>query len=98
MCIAVTVMGWTLRKVQKLSGDKTFKIADQGIFFVVVIKNTHFKVEQQTWMLGNGEICPKKTQPGMKGHAIAVIDGIFIHYDIHNGSLFKYPLKYLVGG
>ena len=67
------------------------------MFLVAGIQNTHFKVGQYTWRLGNGERCPEKTQPGLNRHVVAVIDGLFIHYDIHNGSLFKYPLQYLVG-
>ena len=70
-----------------------FKIAVQGMFLVAGIQNTHFKVGQYTWRLGNGERCPEKTQPGLNRHVVAVIDGLFIHYDIHNGSLFKYPLQ-----
>ena len=74
-----------------------FKIAIQGMFLVAGIQNTNFKVGQYTWRLGNGETCPENTQPRLNRHVVAVIDGLFIHYDIHNGSLFKYPLQYLVG-
>ena len=94
--IVVTAMGWTFRKVQKLSGDKTFKILNQGIFLVVGIQNTHFIVGLQTWRLVNGERIPEMTQPGLNRHVVAVIDDLFIHYDIHNGSLFKYSLHCLV--
>ena len=56
------------------------------MFLGVGIKNTHFKIEQQS----------RRLQPGLNRHAVAVIDDLFIHHNIHNESLFKYPVQYLV--
>ena len=81
-------MGWTLRKVKKLSEDKSFEIADQGMFLVVGIQNTHFKVGQQKLRLGNDETCHKKTQPRLNRHAVIVIDSsLFIMIYIMNHYL-----------
>ena len=33
----------------------------------------------------------------MNRHAVTLIDGGFFHYDIHDGKLHRYTLKYLVG-
>ena len=95
--IAVTAMRWTLRKLNRLLGEQYFKIEAQGMFLVVEIQNTQFKVGQQTWTFGNGDTSPEKKQPGLNRHTVAVIDGHYFHYVIHNGTLYTSPLHCLVG-
>ena len=47
-------------------------------------------------MFVNGDTSPEKKQPGLNRLVVVVIDGLLFHYDIHNGTLYKYPLHYLV--
>ena len=95
--LAVTVMGWTLRNFTKHQKDKQFNITKQGMFLVVGIQNPYFTVGQQSWRFETRNACPEQQQPGLNRHAITVIDGTLFHCDIHDGKLYRYPLKYLVG-
>ena len=64
---------------------------------VVEIENSHFKVGKQTLLFIDNNTSPQNTQPGLNIYALAVIDGFFYHYDIHDDTLHKYSLQYLVG-
>ena len=95
--LVVTAMGWTLRKVIKHQRDKQFNIVQKGIFLLVGIQNPQFTVGKQSWRFETLYACPENQQPGMNRHAVTLIDGVFFHYDIHDGKLHRYSLKYLVG-
>ena len=95
--LAITAMGWTMRKLKKLQGQKHFDIASKGMFKVVGIQNTIFKVGTKAWNFNLENNAPEQQQPGLNRHAVAVIDGNFFHYDVHDGTLRRYPIHLLVG-
>ena len=64
---------------------------------MVGIQTTHFTVEKQSWRFETGNAYPEQQQPGLNRHVVTVIDCGYFHYDIHDGKLHRYPLKYLVG-
>ena len=93
----VTVMELTFRKLKKLKGETYFHLKNHGIFMVVGIQNSHFKVEQQTWVFHNGNTSSQKVQPGLNRHAIAVVDKYIFHYVVNDGKIHKYSIQYLEG-
>ena len=56
--LAVTAMGWTLQKIGKHQGQKQFIIETKGIFLVVGIQKTQFKVGQQPWRFNTINVSP----------------------------------------
>ena len=53
--------------------------------------------KKETRVFNAGNTSPQKTQPGLNRHAVEIVDGVFYHYDRHNGTIHKYSLQYLVG-
>ena len=86
--LALTAMGWTLRKLKKHQGQEQFNVG---------IQNTTFKVGNKSWRFNMINASPELQQPGLNRHAVAVIDSNFYHYDIHDGTLHRYPIQVLVG-
>ena len=82
---ALTERGWTLRKLKKHQGQEQFDITPKGMFVVVGIQNTTFKVGNNSWRFLTINASPEIQQPGLNRHAVAVIDSNFFHYDIHDG-------------
>ena len=94
---ALTERGWTLRKLKKHQGPEQFAITPKGMFMVVGIQNTTFKVGNNSWRFHTINASPEIQQPGLNRHAVVVIDNNFFHYDIHDGTLHRYPIHLLVG-
>ena len=88
--------GVDIKKTKNMEDD-FFKISDQGMFMLVGIQNSRFKVEKQTWVLIDGDTSPQNSQPGLNIHAESVVDGMFYHYDGHDATLHQYPLLDLIG-
>ena len=72
-------------------------IVDQGMCMLVGIHNSCFKVEQQTWVFNDGDTSLQNSQSGLNRHAVAVVDGMFYHYDGHDETLHQYQLLDLFG-
>ena len=89
--------GVDIQKTLKNGGRKYFMIVDQGMCMLVGIHNSCFKVEQQTWLLNDGDASSHNSQSRLNRHAVAVVDGMFYHYDGHDETLHQYQLLDLFG-
>ena len=52
--------GMDIQTIKQMKRRKKFKIADQGMFMIVGIQNTHFIVGKQTWVFNNGDTSSQK--------------------------------------
>ena len=57
--LAITAIGWTLWKLKKLQGQKQFDIDPKGMFMMVGIQNTTFKVGKKSWSFNTINASPE---------------------------------------
>ena len=48
-------------------------------------------------MFNNADTTPRNEQTGLNRNAVVAVDGLFYDYDVHDWTLHKYQLIYLVG-